>query len=290
MAGLLGGISEPSLYGVLLRFKKTYLRLLPGCFLGGVVMGFFDVRAYAFVFTSLLTIPAMDPIFGYAIGLAVAFFTSMLLVVFLDYRGKEEKEEALARIAAEREEASRAEDERIDAADTAVATGSPERVVAAGDTFQIGSPLAGRVVPLNEVPDEAFAAGAVGKGLAVDPSGDTVVAPADGSVMVAFPTGHAVGLKLDSGVQLLVHIGIDTVNMEGKGFELLVAKGDRVTAGQPLVRFDRAAIEEAGYSAITPVVVTNHRKLADVVALTATGEVAVGDPVIDATAKVTETV
>ncbi|MCS5479924.1 glucose PTS transporter subunit IIA [Corynebacterium sp. YIM 101645] len=290
MAGLLGGISEPSLYGVLLRFKKTYLRLLPGCFLGGVVMGFFDVRAYAFVFTSLLTIPAMDPIFGYAIGLAVAFFTSMLLVVFLDYRGKEEKAEALARIAAEREEASRAEDERIDAADTAVATGSPERVVAPGDTFQIGSPLAGRVVPLNEVPDEAFAAGAVGKGIAIDPTGDTVVAPADGSVMVAFPTGHAVGLKLDSGVQLLVHIGIDTVKMEGEGFELLVAKGDRVTAGQPLVRFDRAAIEAAGYSAITPVVVTNHRKLADVVALTATGEVAVGDPVLDATAKVTETV
>lgn len=283
MAGLLGGISEPSLYGVLLRFKKTYLRLLPGCFLGGVVMGFFDVRAYAFVFTSLLTIPAMDPIFGYAIGLAVAFFTSLLLVVFLDYRGKEEKAEALARIAAEREEANRAEDKRIDAAVVPAAT-TP------GDTFQIGAPLAGRVVPLNEVPDEAFAAGAVGKGIAIDPSGDTVVAPADGSVMVAFPTGHAVGLKLDGGVQLLVHIGIDTVNMEGQGFELLVAKGDRVTAGQPLVRFDRAAIEQAGYSAITPVVVTNHRRLADVMALTATGEVAVGDPVIDATAKATETV
>ena len=283
LAGLLGGISEPSLYGVLLRFKKTYARLLPGCFIGGVVMGIFDVKAYAFVFTSLLTIPAMDPIPGYALGLAAAFFTSMLLVVFLDYRGKDEKAEALARIEAEQAAASEAEEERIDAA-----SGPAAGPVA--DTIAISTPLAGRVVPLAEVPDEAFAAGAVGKGIAIDPSGDTVFAPAEGSVMVAFPTGHAIGLKLDSGVQLLVHIGIDTVNMQGEGFELLVAKGDRVTAGQPLVRFDRAAIEAAGYSAITPVVVTNHRKLADVVALTATGDVAIGDQIIDATPKVTEKV
>lgn len=279
LAGLLGGISEPSLYGVLLRFKKTYARLLPGCFIGGVVMGIFDVKAYAFVFTSLLTIPAMDPIPGYALGLAAAFFTSLLLVVFLDYRGKDEKAETLARIAAEREAANEAEEERIDAA-----------FIPAVDTVQITTPLAGRVIPLVDVPDEAFASGAVGKGVAIDPSGDTVFAPAAGSVMVAFPTGHAIGLKLDSGVQLLVHIGIDTVNMQGTGFELLVAKGDRVTAGQPLVRFDRAAIEAAGYSAITPVLVTNHRKLADVVPLHTDDDIAIGDPIIDATPKVTEKV
>ena len=91
MAGLLGGISEPSLYGVLLRFRKSYMRLLPGCFAGGVVMGLFDVKANAFVFTSLLTVPAMDPMGGYAIGIAVAFFTSFFLVVFFDYRTKEEQ-------------------------------------------------------------------------------------------------------------------------------------------------------------------------------------------------------
>ena len=289
LAGLLGGISEPSLYGVLLRFKKTYARLLPGCFVGGVVMGIFDVKAYAFVFTSLLTIPAMDPIPGYALGLAAAFFTSMALVVFFDYRGKDEKAEILAQIAAEREQANEAEEERIDAASAA-----PAAAVAGGaaavDTFQVTTPLAGRVVPLAEVPDEAFASGAVGKGVAIDPSGDTVHAPSEGSVMAAFPTGHAIGLKLDNGVQLLVHIGIDTVKMEGKGFELLVAKGDRVTAGQPLVRFDRAVIEAAGYSALTPVLVTNHRKLADVVPLQVADEVALGDPIIDATPKVTEKV
>mgnify|MGYP000031549720 FL=1 len=101
MAGLLGGISEPSLYGVLLRFKKSYARLLPGCLAGGFVAGFFSIKAHAFVFTSLLTIPAMDPMIGYALSIAVAFGTSLALVLIFDYRTPEEKAEALAKIAAE---------------------------------------------------------------------------------------------------------------------------------------------------------------------------------------------
>ncbi|WKD59383.1 glucose PTS transporter subunit IIA [Corynebacterium caspium] len=275
-AGLLGGISEPSLYGILLRFRKTYMRLLPGCVVGGLVIGAFNVKAYAFVFTSLLTIPAMDPWLGYTAGIMAAFFTSLLLVVIFDYRSKEERDEIRAAIAAE------------NAAEAGVtaAPAAPEAKIVDGTPVTIGSPLAGTLVALENTPDEAFAAGAVGKGISIDPSGDTVYAPADGTVMAAFPTGHAIGLKLDNGVQLLIHIGIDTVNMEGKGFELQVAKGDTVKQGQALVTFDRAAIEAAGYSPITPVLVTNHKKLANVVALNNSGEVQVGDALLEATPKV----
>ncbi|WP_448851124.1 glucose PTS transporter subunit IIA [Corynebacterium sp. 335C] len=316
-AGLLGGISEPSLYGVLLRFRNSYARLLPGCLAGGIVMGLFNVKANAFVFTSLLTIPAFDPMGGYAIGIAVAFFTSMLLVLFFDYRSAAEKAEARERIARENAEAAEVAEDREPALvgagaaqslDDASRSGSVAPAAAAGAGAAgaaagahhglheldesddepgtvLYAPMSGRVVPLSEVPDDAFASGAVGKGVAIDPSGDTVVAPADGKVVVTFPTGHAVGMKLDDGAQILIHIGIDTVQMEGEGFEFLVAKGDHVTAGTPLVRFDRAAIEAAGHPAVTPVLVTNHRKFDVIEPLIESGDVESGAGLIRAVPK-----
>ncbi|HKM25670.1 MAG TPA: glucose PTS transporter subunit IIA, partial [Corynebacterium sp.] len=287
MAGLLGGISEPSLYGVLLRFKKTYMRLLPGCFVGGVVMGMFNIKAYAFVFTSLLTIPAMDPWLGYVIGIAAAFFTSMFLVIFFDYRGKEEKAEALAQIEAERAAASEAEEERIDAAvlPAAPAAAAPAAGVATltrAEVTEITAPLEGRVVALSEVPDPAFAGGALGNGVAIEPSGDTVFAPADAKVLTVQKSGHAVGLRLEGGVDLLIHIGIDTVQMGGEGFEVLVEKKQEVKAGTPLIRFDREKIAAAGYPAITPVLVSNTRKFGSVEGHPGATE---GEPVITVTPK-----
>jgi len=118
-------------------------------------------------------------------------------------------------------------------------------------------PLAGVVVPLSEVPDPTFAQGIMGPGVAIRPSGDTVVAPADGTVGATFDSSHAIALELDDGTELLIHVGIDTVQMKGDGFETLVEKGARVTAGTPLLRFDTAKIAAAGYSAITPVIVLN---------------------------------
>jgi len=118
-------------------------------------------------------------------------------------------------------------------------------------------PLTGTVVPLSEVPDPTFAQGIMGPGVAIQPSGDTVFAPADGTIGATFDSGHAIALELDDGTELLIHVGIDTVQMKGDGFETLVKKGDRVTAGTPLLRFDTAKIAAAGYSAITPVIVLN---------------------------------
>ncbi|MCO7202846.1 N-acetylglucosamine-specific PTS transporter subunit IIBC [Microbacterium sp. CnD16-F] len=128
----------------------------------------------------------------------------------------------------------------------------------APDLVRLRPPVAGRVLALSEVSDEMFADGTMGPGVAIDPTGDVISAPADGRVESVFPTGHAIGLRLDDGTELLIHVGIDTVAMKGDGFETLVTAGQRVTAGEPLVRFDRARIAAAGHSPITPIVVLNN--------------------------------
>lgn len=297
-AGLLGGISEPSLYGVLLRYRRSYYRLLPGCLAGGIVAGIFDIKANAFVFTSLLTIPAMDPWFGYTVAIAVAFAVGLGLTVAFDYRTKEEKAEMRASIAESRDAANDAEDARVagtsavlgthatSSSDADEAPGSVpvKTALQAGAVTELSAPLAGRALPITDVPDQAFASGALGNGIAIQPTGDTVYAPADGTVIAAQKTGHAVGLRLDNGVDLLIHIGIDTVKMEGTGFELLVERKQRVTAGQELVHFSRDAIIQAGYPDVTLVLVSNTRKFASVSGRTAEA-VSVGEPVITVTAK-----
>lgn len=277
-AGLAGGISEPSLYGIVLRYKKTYLRLLPGCLVGGIVAGFFSLKASAFVFTSLLTTPAFSPIGGYVLSIAAAFFTSMLLVIFFDYRSPEEKQrdrdavakaeaaEAAARDAERGESAEQVEgtaaavaagDEASGGARAAAAPLAAATATATLEALEVASPMRGRVIALDEVPDAAFASAALGPGCAIEPGDGTVVAPFAGRIAVAFPTGHAVGLLAQDGTELLIHIGLDTVSMEGKGFELLVTQGDEVEQGTPLVRFDREAIEAAGLKDVTPVIITN---------------------------------
>ncbi len=139
-------------------------------------------------------------------------------------------------------------------ADAAVAAPS-QGGVATKTVLTVRQPVAGRVVPLSEVPDATFSQGIMGSGVAVEPTGDTVWAPADGTVAHIFPTSHAVALKLRDGTELLVHVGVDTVEMKGEGFETLVAVGDEVVEGAPLLRFDLDAIRAAGHPAVTPVIV-----------------------------------
>lgn len=123
---------------------------------------------------------------------------------------------------------------------------------------RLRQPITGTVVPLAQVPDPMFAQGTMGPGVAIDPTGDTVVAPADGIVTTVFPTGHAVGMTLDDGTELLIHVGIDTVDLQGRGFHALVQQGEGVHAGHPLLRIDTGVIRGAGYSPITPVIVLNN--------------------------------
>ena len=297
-AGLFGGISEPSLYGIHLRFKRIYPFMLAGCAVGGIVEGLGSmlgglsgVTTTTFVFTSLLTIPVFDPMWLYGIAVAAAFGTSFFLIVTFGYRTKEERAEALAAAGVVEADAAAAP------AVTAPATTDddepadkpaeePKPALAPGAVTEIVAPLAGTVMPLNKVEDPVFSTGVVGQGAGISPAdGKTIVvtAPAAGTLAVAPDSGHAYGITLDSGVEVLIHVGLDTVQLAGKGFDVKVKQGDRVTAGQELVRVDRKTVEDAGYSLTTPVLITNTDKFASVEVI-AEGEISPNAPLIRVTA------
>ena len=287
-AGLFGGISEPSLYGIHLRFKRIYPLMLTGCVVGGLVIGIGGgATTNTFVFTSLLTIPVFTPTAVYGLGIAVAFFTAFLMVVFFDYRTKEQKAEAREKKAALKAGVSAVPTAAATPAPAAapVAEAAPEFSDEAKADLTLTSPMAGTTVALSDVADEAFAAGALGPGIAVSPAaGAVVVAPCDGKVSVAFPTGHAYGIKSASGVQVLIHIGMDTVKLEGRGFTPRVAKGDVVKRGDVLAEVDWDVIREAGYDTITPMVVTNKKKFGEVTPA-APGPVGITDTVVTVSPK-----
>ena len=287
-AGLFGGISEPSLYGIHLRFKRIYPLMLTGCVVGGLVIGIGGgATTNTFVFTSLLTIPVFTPMAVYGLGVAAAFFTAFLMVVFFDYRTKEQKAEAREKKAALKAGVSAAPAAAATPAPAAapVAEAAPEFSDEAKADLTLTSPMAGTTVALSDVADEAFAAGALGPGIAVSPAaGAVVVAPCDGKVSVAFPTGHAYGIKSASGIQVLIHIGMDTVKLEGRGFTPRVAKGDVVKRGDVLAEVDWDVIREAGYDTITPMVVTNKKKFGEVTPA-APGPVGITDTVVTVSPK-----
>ncbi len=272
-AGLLGGISEPSLYGIHLRFKRIYPRMLVGCLTGGVIIGLLGgVDTQAFAFTSLLTIPVFDPIPVYAIAVAAAFVVSMVLVIVSDFRTPAQRAEFLA----ERDQSEA--DLALEAAAPA-GPATPE-IVDAGPTSVVTAPVAGEVVALADVADPVFSSLALGDGVGIVPSAGEVVAPVAGELVTVAETGHAFGIRTDDGVEVLVHVGIDTVRMAGEGFTVVVATGRRVAVGALLGTVDLDAVRAAGFATTTVVTVLNSRVLTSV-APRAAGTVVPGDAVID---------
>ena len=286
-AGLLGGISEPSLYGIHLRFKRIYPRMLVGCLVGGLITGILGgVKTNAFAFTSLLTIPVFSPIWVYGISIAAAFVTAMTLVIISDYRTPEQKAE---------EEADRAQAdadlamEKARKSGTTTAAAVPVAAAAAVGgggvatlvkTDVVLAPVAGTVVALADVADKVFASKALGEGLGIVPTDGHIVAPVTGVLVTVAETGHAFGIKTDDGVEVLVHVGIDTVRLEGKGFDVKVDKDQRVEAGDLLARVDLDGVKAAGYDTTTVVTVINTMAMSSV-APRAAVDVEAGDPIID---------
>lgn len=299
-AGLLGGVSEPSLYGIHLRYKLIYKRMLVGCGLGGVVIAILGwlfpsvtaagqtvhgVTTTAFAFTSLLTIPVFNQMWVYAVSIAVSFLTSFLLIITFDYRTPEQKAEVLARAAANQKTAVSSVEAKgvAPAAATATATVAAtktEAPAAAATTTVVNAPVAGHVISLDEIGDPVFASRALGEGVGIQPADSTVVAPVSGVLQTVAETGHAFGIKTDDGVEVLVHVGIDTVKMNGEGFDVKVKANEHVNAGDNLVVVDFDKVKEAGYSTTTLMTVLNTVAFASVTPKTGV-DVKAGESVID---------
>lgn len=312
LAGLLGGVSELSLYGIHLHHRRVYRWLLAGCAAGGVTSAVFGwlfpsvlpsgqmvrgVTTTAFAFSSLLTIPVFDRMWVYALSIAVAFVMAMVLTVLFGYRTPSRATEAQMVSAGEN---VRSQDAvrgiGATSSDAESAEDSPSRPASdrTPDSNAILSPVAGRLVNLEATGDPVFASRALGEGVGVVPetTGETaVLAPVSGTLKTVARTGHAFGIKTDDGIEVLVHIGIDTVDMDGEGFAVVVAKGERIAAGEPLATVDFGKVAAAGHSVVVVVTVVNAAELTVVTPLIGDGSgdnnggdcktVSAGSPIID---------
>ncbi|MBU8917847.1 beta-glucoside-specific PTS transporter subunit IIABC [Bacillus sp. FJAT-29953] len=243
------GITEPGIYGVTLPLKKPFIAGIIGAAIGGGIIGYAGTNAFASGAPGLLTLPIFygpggQGFTGLIIGIVVAFLVSAGLTYVLGFEDPVEEEV------------------------TAPETGK------AASSEQIASPITGKVVNLSDVSDPVFASESMGKGIAIEPSVGRVVSPVNGIVTVAFKTKHAIGLVSEQGAEILIHVGIDTVQLDGKYFTSHVKQGDKVSVGDLLVEFDIEKIKQAGYEVTTPVIVTNSSIYTEV---TAAGQGDIGE-------------
>lgn len=239
------GITEPAIYGVTLRFKKPFIF---GCIsgaVGAIVASFFNPYyfAYAGLPGPLTIVNGINEdfpmsIWGILIGVAIAIVLPIILIQIFGF-GED---------AATKTEGNAAADQKVANAEASAAENNEEVVHA---------PLSGKLLALEEVPDEVFASGAMGKGLAIVPDNNKVYAPFEGSIVMVAPSKHAIGLRSKFGVEMLIHVGLDTVKLNGEPFTLHVKEGDKVKQGDVLSEFNIEAIKAAGVQTITPIIVTN---------------------------------
>lgn len=254
------GVTEPAIYGILLPKKKPFIISCIAGGIGGAFYGYFNFRKFILGGMGIFELPnMMNPdgsmgnilvaFAGIAISMAVGFILTMLFY--------------------------KEDNKTIKTKDTGDAK--------AGNTeVKIYSPLTGKTIKLEDVEDEAFSSGVLGKGIAILPEDGILYAPADGTISAFFPTGHAIGITMDDGAELLIHVGMDTVQLNGKGFQPFAAEGDKVKKGQKLLEFDRKIIQEAGYSLVTPILVTNAEEMGEVVPVDGGIQIHAGDELMEA--------
>ena len=254
------GITEPALYGINMRFKTPLISACIGGACGGLFMGLFTVKNYGGGSPGLMTLPgyiggdSLRDLMLACIGAAIAFVIAFI-ISFVLYRDKDEEETAASGAAPETASSENAEEEKKTSS------------AMSGSVTNICAPVKGKLVPLSSVNDPTFAEEILGKGAAVVPEDGNFVSPVKGTVQTVFGTRHAIGIVSDTGVELLIHVGLDTVNLNGKYYEALVKDGDAVEVGTPILKVNLEGIKSEGYDIITPVIVTNTMDCGEVIAV-----------------------
>lgn len=235
------GVTEPAIYGITLPRKKPFILSCIGGAIGGAILGLMSSKMYIFGGMGIFGIPSYispngidNGFYGSIIGVIASFLIGFVLMFFTKLEDAQEVKETKSENSLVKQEV-------------------------------VISPLKGEVKPLSEVKDEAFSKGLLGKGIAVEPTEGKVISPVDGVLTTLFPTGHALGITSNNGAEILIHVGMDTVQLEGKHFTPKAKQGDTVKAGDVLLEFDIKAIKAEGYSLITPVIVTNSDNYLDVI-------------------------
>ena len=240
------GITEPAIFGVNLRFMKPLVCGMAGGAVGALLGSIFHIGATSYGVTGIPGfLTTLDYSAQYAIMLAVSFAVAFALTWFT---WKEDPEDAKVT-------AAKTDDAPV--AEPTATEETAEEVTVDGTAKKLYAPIQGTIVPRNEIPDDTFAAGILGDGVGIDPEEGVVVAPFDGEISSVTDTKHAIGITGPADMEVLIHVGVDTVNMKGDGFELLVEEGQKVKAGQKLMTFDIAKIKAAGYSPVAAVLLTN---------------------------------
>lgn len=256
------GVTEPAIYGITLPMRTPFIMTCISGALTGAYLSFFDVKMQVLGGMGLFAIPSFIEA-GNSMTLIhflIAIVANFVLGFGLTQLVK------IPNLFGDSKVETKAEEIKENQS--------------AGQAQVITSPLTGEVLPLSETPDAVFASGAMGQGVAIRPSVGEVVAPADGTIRLLFPTNHAIGLATDDGAELLIHVGMDTVELDGKGFTAHVVQGSKVKKGQLLLSFDMEAIQEAGYSVVTPVIVTNSADY-ETVETVASGQVDLGEKLLE---------
>lgn len=245
------GITEPALYGISVKYKTPMYATMIGGGIAGLFSGIMQVKAWGSGSSNIFSLPIFigeDSSFLYAcIMVVIAIVTAFIACMILFKDTELDEVETVF---------EKKKDDRSEVNETGMSK------------IAVYAPIEGEIVGLDEVDDEAFKNHLLGKGVAIKPENGTVVSPIDGTIEMIFKTGHAIGLKTDDGVEILIHIGIDTVKLDGKHFKILAKQGDRVSVGTTLIQFDKEEIEKMGYETITPVVVTNSNDYFDVITFT----------------------
>lgn len=254
------GITEPAVYGVTLPLKRPFIAGIIGGAIGGAIIGQAGTQAFASGAPGLLTLPIFygpggQGFPGLILGISVSFLVSAILTYILGFEDPVEAEESIESSTKEPVHATDVSNE------------------------EVFSPIEGTVVALSEVPDPAFASEAMGKGIAIEPTSGKVVAPFDGTITVAFKKKHALAIVSPKGAEILIHVGVDTVKLDGKHFTSYIKEGDQVKAGDLLLEFDVEQIRAEGYPTITPIIVTNSSAYSDILP-TAKGQVQIHDPLL----------